>query len=313
MSINKSTVIASLTAILLASSSAYAADVNGKGSTKDADIYGTPKTDSRSGFYISGNLGIASGDREVRGSVTGERYPLGTYDPEDPETFVQSYELKEGLVEGPLNVNHFLPFGKDDSFDSTVFGGEVSYLVHIPSTRFGVELGLGGTVYTNSDTTVTFSGIPTDFPGTEHEAPSYDSVSGSAKFERDFDIDLVAKGHFFVTNDLSIYGGGGISWARANLKGGHDNTNTPEGTYDNAYDENDSAFGYVLVAGAQYWVTDRIVVGLDYSYKNHEFGFNSSSSLDTDDDGAVRRKTGDHVDVEDEVHTVKAKIGFKLN
>ncbi len=321
--------VALLTAALF-STSAFAADVLGKGSTKDADIYGTPKTDTHSGFYIKGDLGIAQGDRNIAGGVSGARYNPLDKDGK-PVTNLPTTD-KGPYTYGDLDVAHFLPFGKDGDFDSTVFGGEVSYLFALPGQRFGIELGLGGTVYNGGDTTVEFDGRPHDFladgsPKNHGQCAvkgfsgcdpnsSIDTVSGSAKFERDFDIDLVAKAHLFIDPRFSVYAGGGVSWARASLKGGHDNTNpAPEGHYDNAYDENESSFGYVIVAGAQYWVTDRITVGLDYSYKAHEFDFTSSSSTvgSASGDVGVLRTTSDNVSVDDDVHTVKAKIGFKLN
>jgi opacity protein-like surface antigen len=305
--------MASLSASVLAifaSVPALAADI---GSTKDDPIFGETRSSlvSRSGFYINGSLGIAQGDRDIAGGITGERFDADVVAPAkvgDPITY----------KEGASLVNHAMSFGGADEIDGTVFGGGASYLLHIPGSRVGIELGLDGSFYSDNETTLGFTGKPTDRPGTPGSAPSQDTTTGSVNFQRDFDIDLVAKGHLFVTDRWSVYAGGGLSWARASADGGHSNTNAVrvagelDPIYVNNYDENDSSFGYVLVAGTQIWLTDRITIGAEYSFKKHDFSFDASSSkLDLPADAI--RHSSDSVDVEDELHTIKAKIGFRLN
>ncbi len=310
MSINKSTVIASLTAIFLTSTSAIAADL--RNSVKDVTItQSEDKFVNRSGFYVNGALGYGFTDRNVDGDIFGQKL----YDDKD----------KDGkpLPQVP-GTFHTLDFGGSDDSSGLIYGAGLSYLFHMPSKRFAIEVGLDGTLYNNNETTVGFSGHPHDFqpngdPATYNDGFSGDTHAGVYKFERDFDIDLVLKGHLFVTNDWSLYAGVGASWARASAKGGHENQS---GNYANSFDDTDDAVGLVLAAGTTYWLNDRTSLSLDYNYKQHEFDFGSSSSVHSASlpggdghpaSGPGDRVSSDNLKVEDDTHIVKAKIGFKLN
>jgi opacity protein-like surface antigen len=52
-------------AILLASSSAFASDLNGKGSTKDAGIFAAPTTVNWTGLYIGGSVGYGNANHNL--------------------------------------------------------------------------------------------------------------------------------------------------------------------------------------------------------------------------------------------------------
>lgn len=310
-------------AALLSSGAAMGADING--SLKDTVADYTPSSINRSGFYINGAIGWATTDRNIRGRIAGEKYEAIEVLPEGDEAvraMADEIAADPVFTEGNLLVDHIMGFGGSENVDSFVFGGGVSYLFHMPSTRFAVELGLDVTGYANNETKLSFTGISTDYPGTDDEKPSEDTTSGSVKFRRDFDIDLVLKGHFFLTDRWSIYGGGGLSYARASIKGGHSNTNEYtqgddlDPIYVNSYDDKEGSFGYVLAAGTKIWINDKISLDLDYNYKNHKFDFGGSSSAydagANNGYGAIRN-SHDKGETEDDTHTVKAKIGWKLN
>jgi opacity protein-like surface antigen len=304
------------------------------------------------GFYIRGDLGIAQGDRTTERTITRDLNGELTVDPlvwgpTAPDDVADA--LNDANVPFSRDGNNFLipliadqlGYGDDQSWDSMVFGGELAYLYAIPNSRFGVEIAAGATFYDEDDSTTStghmnaagrylggtaasdfVAGASTcaDF-GTCAGDPSHFTQSGFASVHRDYDIDLLLRGHLFAAPNLSIYVGAGPSWARANIAG----VNAPDigqipapidGFYPTAFNDTESSLGYVLNAGLLFWATDRITIGVDYTYKNHDFDTSASNSGSFNAIPDVLSLSGganDRVSVEDEVHAIKARLGFKLN
>ncbi len=321
------TISALLGVSLMIASPAMASDIFGKGGSVKDTPGETYSAVSRSGVYITGALGFAGGDRDINSTINGQKNYLGT--PCEGEEdgcengFRKEYELGDGQVAGPVIFTDRLVNAFSDDVDALVFGGELSYMFHLPSQRFAVEFGLGGTFYGDNETKRSTGGTPTvtslgdEFPSNRYPdvgEPNVYNQTGQLSFERDFDIDLVAKGHVFVRDNLSLYAGAGFSWARASLKGSHvSDYGFAEGAFSNGFKEDDASLGYVLLAGVQWWATDRITVGLEYSYKEHEFDFSAGGAMDAEvGRGAYRYSVSDKVDVEDKLHAVKGRVGVKF-
>jgi opacity protein-like surface antigen len=322
----KSTLAASAIALFFASP-ALSADIGG--GSKDAPVYDGPAL-NRSGFYVTGTVGYAKGERDGYGSIATDKHGTVVLDeegnPTELDTVGEDGPLA-GLATGEFIFSDLLEGRKSDDFDSTIFGGDVSYLIHLPDRRFGVELGVGATFYADNQMKAAFGGFPVATgKGDGCPACAYPDVGeeqnhgqlGSVSFERDFDIDLTAKGHYFVLENLSLYAGGGLSIAQGSASAEHASNYSvagqAEGVFDNSFKKNDTSIGYVLLAGAQYWATDRIVVGVEYSYKKHEFDIGDSSTTDAAVFGdAYRYGVTDKLEIDDEIHAVKARVGIKLN
>ena len=212
----------------------------------------------------------------------------------------------------------------------TVFGGEISYLYRPNGSRFGFEVGLGGTFYTDNESKGGFIGTPTITGGTFTELPcgshcvgdpanfGRDSADQAAafKFERDFDIDLVGRVHFFVLDNLAVNVGAGPSWAFASFSGGTESlsSNPDHRAYDGKFSGDDNSLGYVLTAGVTFWATDRLTIGAAYEYKNHSWDFDvNKTTADAVADGETYRNLKGHGEVEDELHLFKVRAGLKLN
>jgi opacity protein-like surface antigen len=301
--------VAALALLIATPALAGGLDDGKRESTRDLPLpkIESPSHANHSGFYVNGALGYHWTDRDVSGGIFGQKM----YDDESGE---------EGEVLPQLpGTFHKLDFGGTDQLEDFVYVVGASYLFHMPGKRLGFEVGIDGTLYNDNESAISFSGFPQDFtPDGIAENVSGDEHVGAAKFERNFDLDLLFKGHYFLTSNWSAYAGGGLSWARASAQGGHANL---DGEYANAYDDDDDSFGYALVAGTQVWVTDRFYIGAEYGYKKHDFDFGSSSSkteanlpgsFEGPGSGPGSRVSSDRLSVEDETHTIKAKVGFKL-
>ena len=69
----KQTILAALAAALMSSGSAYAADVFGKGSTKDDDVFSAPALVNWTGVYVGAQVGgsfAIIGDKEGQGGIS---------------------------------------------------------------------------------------------------------------------------------------------------------------------------------------------------------------------------------------------------
>jgi opacity protein-like surface antigen len=337
--------------LAIMSGQALPADIYG-GSTKDDPGYADTPAQywSPTGFYIRGDLGIANGDRSTDRDITRNLDGELTVKDEDHAEWVAE-GLTDLNVPFTQDGNNFLipliadrlGYGADQSWDSMVFGGEIAYLHAIPNTRFGVEIAAGVTFYDDDDSTTTTGHVNRagrylggtaasefNFGGGAFTCadiatcagdPSHFTQSGFASVHRDHDIDLILRGHFFAAENLSFYVGAGPSWARADISGANapDAGQIPaqiEGFYPTAFSDTESSIGYVLNAGLLFWATDRVTVGADYTYKNHDFDASASNSGSFDvfpDFLSLSGGAQDRVSVEDDVHTIKARIGFKLN
>lgn len=320
--------LASLLA-LSASLPALSADLSKTAGDPTSASYEAPLS-SRSGFYVTGALGIAAGDRDGYGAIATDKHGTVVLDaegqPTDEDTVDDGKPLA-GLATGDFIFSDLLEGRKSDRFEALVYGGEISYLLHLPNRRFGVEFGLGATVYGDNELKAAFGGNSVvTAKGDVPLANAYPDVGeeqrhgqlGTVSFQRDYDIDLVAKGHYFVADNISLYAGGGLSWAQGSASASHASNYSvagqAEGVFDHSFKKDDSALGYVLLAGAQMWATDQITIGVEYSYKHHEFDVESGKSTDAAVFGdAYRYGVSDKIEVEDDVHAVKARIGIKLN
>lgn len=343
---NKFSTVSTLVLASFLASGAIAADL---GSTKDDPIFGSAKVSStKSGFYISGSLGVAEIDRSVSRSVERNiNLDVNTTGATAEEIADAQDELAEFGIPSAVNGNTLsipligdrLGLKDSDELSATVFGGELSYLYH-PGGRFGFSLGLGGTVYNDAESSHAYAGqagkfvggtaasdfsVPTS-PTTNFTCadvatcagdPSPFPQSGFVTVDRDYDIDLIARVHFFATDRLALNIGAGASLARAKVSGGNfsGGTGVVADAFDTSYSKDDTTVGLVLAAGVDYYLTDRITVGLDYNYKRHTFEIDSSSgaTLPLGTEAALSGGSKVSDEIEDESHTIKAKIGFKLN
>ena len=340
------TLAASATVMLAAQ--ANAADL-GQQPTQDSlydDVpHGTPFAPS--GLYLKGDLGIANGerathrqiDRQLDAEFTPQDFNAnGNADEADAwETFLGTSNIpytRDGNTFTVPFIADSLGLNDDQNWSSTVFGGEISYLYRAPRSRFGFELGVGATFYNDDSATDTEhnSIAGTYQAGTAASEfvvgpfncstvntcagdTSHFTQSGFLDVERNYDIDLTGRVHFFAVDRLSVYGGGGISWAKADIMG----ANGPDSGgsfYQTAFNESKTSLGYVLNFGTNYWLTDNATIMLDYTYKRHKFdAANGNSRHQTIFPGVLDVNHGvtDNVDIEDNVHAVKVRLGVKLN
>ncbi len=352
------------------SAPAMAADAYSKGgSLKDSEPQASyTGSANHSGFYITGALGIADGDRSIRRDINRgldahiDRFDTdsdGDIDSDDDQNIADAQAQlatvgipsaldSDGGLTIPLIGDH-LGIGDSDGFSSTVFGGGLSYLFQMPERRIGISLGIDATFYNDAesssghtDAVGTFTGgtALADFNSGGFSCANINTCAGQPAalgnlaltqtgfltFDRDFDIDIPVKLHWFVSDKFALNIGAGPSWARGNLKG----TNVPTDAGSSAlnaalpgfskglstvHDDDDTALGYVITAGAQYWVTDRIVLGIQGDYKEHTFEFDAASSNSAPVGGPLSLITRSHdsVEVEDSVYSIKATASFKLN
>lgn len=330
--------IAVLAAFFGSAALANAADVYEPGGLKDDIVGGQYTPDYRqnnSGIYINGHLGFTRIDRSGTGSITGSKNELLVTDGVDDDgnpIFVTATDenLEDGdpLFVGDNIFTDFLTGSSEDELDKFVYGGGLSYLYH--RGRFGLEIGLEGSFYSNNETKRDFVGAPTITNLNTFGEGIYGDVGddqlygqlGSVSFERNYDIDLILKGHYFPRPDISLFVGAGPSWANASAKGSHV-SNYHEinsavagavGVLDNSFDQDDNSLGFALVAGINWWADENVVVGAEAFYKRHEFDFGSSStSNDTIGGSAYQFKVSDELEVEDEQWGIKARAAVKLN
>jgi opacity protein-like surface antigen len=344
----------------LAAGPAFAADVyhHDGGLKDDSPGYSGERRADHSGLYITGDLGIASGDRSttVRNNraidldVTDPAYtavldgadgsaPNGVISDAEREAasaFLDTFNVPHTITEDSLNIPLIadrLGIGNDSDFDATAFGAELSYLWQLPGRRLGLELGVGATFYQNSETGIAYTGQNGAFVGGTAAAdaavggvplctgigtcagdPSIPQ-SGFAKVERNFDIDLIGRLHYFVTRDLSLSGGGGISFARADISGGTFDDTGAFGGLNTRFSGDESSIGYVLNAGVNWWVADYIRLSAEYSFKHHEFsgGGSAADNLNLAPGVDLNGSANTKVDVEDDIHAIKGRIGIILN
>jgi len=327
------------------SGSALAADVLDR---EYDEKYAAPQgtTVDHSGFYIGGTIGMAYGDRTIRqdirtqkdclyeGDVDGapeeDNTPDGVSCDDDADLFAFASEGDAfPPILGPQVYNDLLRLTNSDDWNALTFGGEISYLYHIPSSRFGFEPVLSAVFYADNETTYDIDGSGIIQPGGNVFGGIYGDVgdensqfthSGTAAFEREHDIDLILRGHYFVNQDFSIYAQGGASWAKAKFSTAHttgyDVGGKAEGVFDGAINQDDTSLGYVIGGGFQYWIAPRVTFGVDYTYKHHEFDFDGGNSTDSaykNGTQLYRYGVSDDISVDEDIHAIKAKLSIKLN
>jgi opacity protein-like surface antigen len=308
------TIIALMGIIYMGCAVANAADLGG--SMKDrpaADLVPAGVAPLNvAGFYVSGHIGTFTGNRDISRRIDHER---GTITPgivDDPET--PEIDETVAAIDVPVHQSFIDLGGSDEDLNGMVFGGGLSYLAKIPDRRFALEIAFNADIYTENETRGAFGPTGSTFtmiggqPVEDPTASERFTSTGEFKFSRDFDLDLLLKGHVFVTDRMSIFGGGGLSWAFASLKAESRNV---DGNYSVTTDDDGSAFGFVLAAGFQYWMTDTFVLGGEYNYKRHDFDFEGSSRAE-DEGGEAYRAALDRFKVEDELHTFKVKAAQRF-
>lgn len=335
---------------------AFAADVFHPGGMKDDGP--APERAARSdhsGFYITGDLGVANGNRSVsrtndRGvdlDITEPAYSAvldanhdGTVSDDERaaasaalDTVNIPHTISADSINIPLIADR-LGIGADADFSATVFGGELSYLYQV-NRRIGFEVGVGVTFYGNSDSSFSYTDASGKYVGGTALADanfggtnvcdvlatcagdtSHFPQSGFVNVERNYDIDLIGRLHYFLNDRISVSAGGGISFARANISGGTvDDTGIVSGL-DTAFSKDDYSIGYVVNAGLNYWILDYVRLSAEYSYKHHNFSADSSAadSVNLGTPGVdLNGHAHDRVNVEDDVHAIKARVGITLN
>lgn len=316
--------------------SAQAADLGG--SVKDTGYVEQAPVSTRGGFYIRGDLGVANGDRDVSRTIDREA-GLGIDTTGIDPAIVQDAQdqlaangvnsrLNGSTLEIPLIGDRLGLSGQDD-FSAVTFGGELQYLWR-PTRSLGVSLAVGVTGYGDNETTFSHSGATGVFTGgTVADAlgqftncalptcagdPSPFAQSGFVKFERDYDIDLLPRVHWFVSDRLALNAGVGLSFAKASFKGVNASDPGLNDVFGTAINHDDSAVGVVVSAGFDYWLTDRITFGGEANYKRHEFEAHASNGDSATIAGPVSiyGRSNDSVNIDDDVWTLKARVGIKL-
>lgn len=284
-------------ALVLYASFAKAADTYAKQTgVKDTyqDAPAVAVVSDVSGIYVSGTVGMAfigrdgSRDLDRTGSIVGE---------DGAETV----------------FSHSWASGRDsDDLESLTLGGGISYLKRMPSSPLGMEIGLSADWYGNTESKRNAVGNTTMTIGDSDPFTSPFASTTTLKFAHDYDIDLVLTGHYFVADNLSVYAGGGISFAQASLKSSSSVEIGDRTAYANRINDDEFSLGGVIVAGIKWWANDRLSVGAEYNYKWHSFEFDGHSS-EALNEGAFVERSHDSVNVDDDLHVVKLKASLKLN
>ncbi len=334
-------IITGLVALVALTGAAAAADTyaSQRGSTKDAPVDTT--TFDPSGVYFGGFVGHATIDRSIRRDVQRElgldvTIPQNAtqQDIDDLAKLLSDNGVRSGGSQTP-GGNFTIPLAGDlltgatqDDLSTVVFGAEALYLRKLGS--IGVSVGGGVTFYGDSDTRSNYSGVvgsnalgtvicpAVNTPAGCSNPSVLQGQSGFVSVERDFDVDLIARLHWFATDRFAINAGAGVSFARANIKAGNFADVGSVGGAINAHlpglnttiDEDDTSIAPVFTVGADYWATDRLKLGLAYEYKNHEFDAKGSNSASAPN---VYATSNDSVKIEDDTHIVKLGVLLKLN
>lgn len=271
-----------------------------------------------SGLYLNGHLGSGWIDRSKDGSVHGQK-TREVENPDDaegaPETITESI------------FTDLLKFSDDeDDINPLMYGGGLSYLYKIPHSRFGLELGVEGTFYGDNRSDVSFDAAPVVTQSLDDFVYGYPDVgddqgysqAGIFSFERNHDIDLLLKGHYFVKPNLSLFFGGGPSWASATGSGSHASNYHPvlgdaaAGVLDNSFKKDSDALGFAVVGGANWWIDDNVALGVGAYYKRHDFDFSDGSTATAEIGDTYTYNAKDILDVEDEIWGARAELKIKL-
>lgn len=327
---------------------ASAADVYNKGSTKDGmDFYESKGLVSWNGWYLTGKLGVSKQEYEGRRTYDGELGIFdtnrrgedgcdaanddacfidgkwvgkpaggwGTYNPDADNTLAADAPVRHDY--GVINWAGAVPFELDS--DQNLDGGlEISRVIRAgglvlePYVAGSMPLG-------DSSTTVAYA----------YDAPVklHDSLGGAplgalpavgvAEVEKQFDVSAGLKVGFTVDR-LYVFGGAGVNWGFFNSKGFNDLAGAgATSPFRTGFDQDDDAIGYELLLGAKYALNERILLGVEGSWKQWT-GIEAGSSRSTDIGAPGNPGQGIYVDaggkneVDASEWTVKGTVSIKV-
>lgn len=287
-------------AAVLAATSASAADLKGKKRVADlpeAQFAEPAPLMNWSGFYITGKLGVAEREYEVERNAKGEAGTYGTPDPVTGDIPELSYMTYSG--------RHNFDLSEDQELDAEI---ELSYLQRLG--RATIEPFVSASMPINSD-------------GVKH-AYEYDvtlnetgTIVGEGFFEAEKRFDAFAglKVGGIVADRVYAFAGAGAGYGQFKVRGGGNVAGgAPDGPFATPYDDDEGAFGYMIVAGAKYALTSNMLLGIEAAYKEF-LGVEAGSSNNVGDptvDTGYTKATGSH-EFDANEWTVKGTLSIKLN
>jgi hypothetical protein len=331
----------SLLALILGTP-AIAADVYSGGSTKDApgEVYAA--STGRGGFYISGTLGYAWRDTEYSRTIQRE-VGADVKIPKDAKQEEIDELAKELTDEGIAHRGNLVPGGNlilplagdilnlsdEDDNNGFVFGAGVQYLRHTGG-QFGLSIGAdiefygeGESKFSHTDVAgkISSGNLIGDFgcggTGCAGEVSPFPQ-SGVASVDREFDVDLVLLAHWFVNDRFALHAGGGVSFARADICGANfSGATSPILTkaFDTKFCDDDTAIGPMVKVGFDWWMTDRMRLGVDVTGKWHDFSASGDAynSVELGRDISIYGQSHDTIEADDVVWAAKGRLSIKLN
>lgn len=267
---------------------AAAADIYTGGSFKDGPI---AYYSDHSGFYITGALGFAHTDYDFDRITTAERIET---DPDLSRFFI------------------YPPFNYDDSNTSIYGGVELSYLFHSSQQQIGFRPFVsanwngGDDVDFSRDFEVDVATPAGDIVGVPVPASNTFSVS------KDGDINAGLDLMFFPSQNTALFIGGGVSWGRFSAKA----TNTFDGggnAFDLNYSEEDDSVGYLGRVGAQWWINQKLSIGILGEVRGFDdISFSDSRSTPEQDpnDPTIERNIEDNIDGDVFEYAIKGTVSY---
>lgn len=321
-------------AALLSSGAAMGADING--SLKDSGDYTSSAVTDWSGWYVTGKLGVSKQEYEGSRNFNGG---IGAYKTDklggDRCTTGASYCKIDGKWTSSANF----PSGYNPAADNTTDNVKHSddYLTWRGSAPFGTESdeGLEGSLelsrmfqvnrgfvlepYVSVNLPLgndnrTGVSYKYDAPLSFFDVPTGAAVpaAGYVEAEKLFDAGLGLKIGFVPISRLYLYAGAGVNWGFFNLKGHNDaNPGGAASPFATSFDSDDDAIGYEVLLGSKYAVTNRVILGVEGSWKEWT-GLEAGATRVTDVGGGYIRAGGkDEVDANE--WAVKGTLTIKLS
>ena len=261
------TIIAALAAAAAMSTTAYAADLPGGGSLKDAPAAYDAPAAIWAGLYVGGSAGFGVGD-------TSGKLKFNRRDEEDYETVKRLSFDGEG--EGGFDFASL--FSSDYDVNGAIYGVHVGYNFQRDNLVFGAELGLNGTDIDGSDSCVIVF-----------------------KCERALDWYATAVARLgYASGKTLFYGFGGVAWGEVQTD------ISLLGVIPIASGE-ETHVGWVAGLGIEHAMSDRFSVRVEYSHvdlgeEDHSLGEGLTSEVDLSFDaikvGASYKLTGGHESLE---------------
>lgn len=307
--------LAALAVALISSTAVRGADING--SLKDDANYASGSVMNWSGWYLTGKLGVSQQSYKGSHVGTGEKGEI------ESETEGEGDDAITTFTDHPIYVwdgAKAIDLESDENLDGEV---ELSYIQRLggglvvePFVSVSAPLG-GSSVKTGE---FTYQQIRYDVD--DDMSVDNDMLEGKGFLSVKKQLDGVAGLKLgFTANRFYFYGGGGLAVGRFNLKGGHDTDAAPDATYGDgllasSFDKSETAFGYALVVGTKFAMTNRIMLGVEGQYK--DFGSldaGSSTRIDgayhEDSDPYVTAGGRNKVDVDE--WAIKGTVTIKLS